>query len=89
VTHYDRDVWMQLHEEKDGYNYIYKPVDDFKVIARNPCKWMDMIETAFLLKSVARTNNLLPWQLVQLVRGWVRMLGLWGIRYLNERLGVE
>jgi hypothetical protein len=27
---YDRDVWMQLHEMKDGYDYICTHVDDFK-----------------------------------------------------------
>jgi hypothetical protein len=36
LTQYDNDIWMQLHEQKDGYDYICTHVDDFKVVAREP-----------------------------------------------------
>jgi hypothetical protein len=51
-TRYDRDVWMRLREEADGYDYICTHVDDFKVVARNPQRWVDEISAVFLLKSV-------------------------------------
>mmetsp|Transcript_52228 Transcript_52228/g.78006 ORF Transcript_52228/g.78006 Transcript_52228/m.78006 type:complete len:1156 (-) Transcript_52228:781-4248(-) len=50
-TRYDRDVWMRLREAKDGYDYICTHVDDFKVCARNPKRWIDLIAGAFCLKS--------------------------------------
>ena len=35
-TRYDRDVWMQMRESDNGYDYICTHVDDFKIAARNP-----------------------------------------------------
>ena len=32
-SRYDRDVWMRLTDAKDGHDYIYTHVDDFKIIA--------------------------------------------------------
>ena len=49
-TRYDRDVWMRLREDKTGYDYICTHVDDFKIIARDPNKWMEMIKQTFLVK---------------------------------------
>jgi hypothetical protein len=51
-TRYDRDVWMRLREEHDGYDYICTHVDDFKIVARVPNRWMEQISAVFLLKSV-------------------------------------
>ena len=51
-TRYDRDIWMCLREKRDGYDYICTHVDDFKVVARDPKHWMDLIENKFVLKSV-------------------------------------
>jgi hypothetical protein len=49
---YDRDVWMQLREMKDGYKYICTHVDDFKIVAKEPEQWHDQISSSFLLKSI-------------------------------------
>jgi hypothetical protein len=49
-TRYDRDVWMQLREMKDGYDYICTHVDDFKIVAKEPERWRDQISSSFLLK---------------------------------------
>lgn len=51
-TRYDNDMWLKLRDTKDGYDYICTHVHDFKVVARNPKYWMDLIESKFVLKSV-------------------------------------
>lgn len=56
ATRYDRDVWMRLREECDGYDYICTHVDDFKIVARDPSRWQEQISAAFLLKSVGPPN---------------------------------
>ena len=50
ATRYDRDVWMRLREEKDGYDYLCTHVDDFKVVAKDPQRWVNAISGAFQLK---------------------------------------
>jgi hypothetical protein len=52
ATRYDRDVWMRLREEQDGYDYICTHVDDFKIVARDPERWKSLISAAFMLKSI-------------------------------------
>ena len=49
-SRFDRDVWMRLRDEKDGYDYICTHVDDFKIVARDPQRWLDLIKGAFLVK---------------------------------------
>jgi Reverse transcriptase (RNA-dependent DNA polymerase). len=49
-TCYDRDVWMRLRESGDGYDYICTHVDDFKIVAKDPKHWMEMIKGTFLVK---------------------------------------
>ena len=49
-TRYDRDVWMRLRESNDGYDYICTHVDDFKIVGKDPSKWMRRIEQTFLVK---------------------------------------
>jgi hypothetical protein len=49
-THYDHEIWMRLCESMDGYNYICTHVDDFKIIAKQPECWMDMVKGTFLVK---------------------------------------
>jgi hypothetical protein len=51
-TQNDKDMWMHLREEADGYDYICSHVDDFKVVARKPQRWVNEISALFLLKSV-------------------------------------
>jgi len=47
---YDEDVWMQLQDTNDGYDYICTHVDDFKIAAKDPHAWMDLISKGFLVK---------------------------------------
>ena len=54
-TRFDRDVWMRLREPTDdasssGYDYICTHVDDFKIVAKDPERWMNHIEQTFLVK---------------------------------------
>jgi len=49
-SRFDRDVWMRLREEKDGYDYICTHVDDFKIAARDPDRWLEQIKATFLVK---------------------------------------
>ena len=35
-SHFDRDVWMRLRDDKTGYDYICTHVVDFKVVAKDP-----------------------------------------------------
>ena len=48
---YDQDVWMCLHEDKIGKDYICTHVDDFKIVASDPDCWLTQISGVFLLKS--------------------------------------
>ena len=46
---------MRLREptgdtSSDGYDYICTHVDDFKIVARDPERWMRHIEQTFLVK---------------------------------------
>lgn len=50
-TRYDRDVWMRLRETNDGYDYICTHVDDFKIVAKDPDKWLTKIKERFLVKT--------------------------------------
>jgi hypothetical protein len=53
ATRYDRDVWMRLQEEQDGYDYICtQHVDDFKIVARDLERWKLLISAALMLKSI-------------------------------------
>ena len=49
-SRYDRDVWLRPREEKDGYDYVCTHVDDFKIVARDPDKWLKYIQDSFLVK---------------------------------------
>ena len=49
-TRYDRDVWLRLRDDKDGYDYICTHVDDFKIVAREPEKWLQYVQDSFLVK---------------------------------------
>ena len=42
-SRFDRDVWMLLHGQNNGYDYICTHVDDLKVIVKNPMYWIDLI----------------------------------------------
>ena len=55
-TRFDRDVWMRLRDDKTGYDYICTHVDDFKVVAKDPIKWIDRIAGAFLIKEHGPRN---------------------------------
>ena len=33
---FDRDVWMHLRDDQDGYDIIYTHIDGFKVVAEDP-----------------------------------------------------
>ena len=48
---FDRDVWMRMREDNEGYDYICTHVDDFKVCAKDPKRWINAIANVFLLKS--------------------------------------
>jgi hypothetical protein len=50
---------MRLHESVDGYNYICTHVDDFKIIAKHPEHWMDMVKGTFLVKESGEPNHYL------------------------------
>ena len=52
ATRYDRDVWMRVREEQDGYDYVCTHVDDFKIVAKDPERWKSLISVTFLLKSI-------------------------------------
>ena len=47
---FDRDLWMRMRNSSDGYDYICTHVDDFKVVAKDPTKWVDRIASVFLVK---------------------------------------
>jgi len=50
ATRYDRDVWIRLREDDEGYDYICTHVDDFKIVARDPERWMTQIKGVFCIK---------------------------------------
>jgi hypothetical protein len=56
------DVWIQLHEMKDSYDYICTHVDDFKIVAKEPEQCRDQISSSFLLKSIGPPSlTILEW----------------------------
>ena len=50
-TCYDHDVWMRMHEDGTGYDYICTHMDDFKIVAHDPNHWLTQFSGVFLLKS--------------------------------------
>ena len=42
-TRYDRDVWIRMRDSKDGFDYIYTHIDEFKVVAKDTGLWIDRI----------------------------------------------
>lgn len=55
-TRYDGDVWMLECPNRNGYDYIYTHVDDFKVIADDPGVYIDRIASAFFVKEYGPPN---------------------------------
>ena len=51
-TRYDRDLWIQARDDGTGYDYICTHVDDFKIVGKDPMKWMKQIQSRFLVKTV-------------------------------------
>ena len=49
-TRFDRDVWMRVRESDDGYDYICTHVDDFKIVAKDAFRWLNLIKDQFLVK---------------------------------------
>ena len=49
---YDHDVWMRLRDDHSGYDYLCTHVDDFKIVAADPDRWIEHIKAVFHLKSV-------------------------------------
>jgi len=47
-TCFDRDVWIK--DRGDGYDYICTHVDDFKIIAKEPQKYMDSLKAVYDIK---------------------------------------
>jgi hypothetical protein len=52
-TRYDRDVWLRMREDDEGYDYVCTHVDDFKIVAKAPNRWMHKIRSSFLVKSAS------------------------------------
>jgi len=44
---YDRDTWMRMRVNADGYDYICTHVDDFNIVAKYPDHWINLIEDVF------------------------------------------
>ncbi|CAJ1939864.1 unnamed protein product [Cylindrotheca closterium] len=55
-SRYDRDVWMRLREDNEGYDYLCTHVDDFKVVAKDPQRWVNAIAGAFQLKCFGKPD---------------------------------
>jgi hypothetical protein len=51
-TRYDKDIWIQLNEAGDCYDYICTHVDDFMIVGTNPQSVMDMIQSIYAVKSI-------------------------------------
>jgi hypothetical protein len=49
ASRYDQDVWFHVCEDKSGYDYICTHVDDFKIIAKDPWKYMKIIQSQYIL----------------------------------------
>jgi hypothetical protein len=48
----DQDVWFCGHEDKSGYDYICTHVDDFKIVAKDPWKYMKIIQSQYIVKDI-------------------------------------
>ncbi|CAJ1962164.1 unnamed protein product, partial [Cylindrotheca closterium] len=56
LSRYDRDVWMRLREDIEGYDYLCTHVDDFKVVAKDPQRWVNAFAGAFQLKCFGKPD---------------------------------
>ena len=50
-SRYNRDMWMELNDDKDGYDYICTHVDDFKIILKYVDKKLQKISHSFFVTS--------------------------------------
>jgi hypothetical protein len=55
-SRFDRDVWMRLRDDNNGFDYICTHVDDSKVVGKDPMVWIDRITGAFLIKEHGPRN---------------------------------
>ena len=54
-SRYDRDVWLRNRAldgdgHDPGYDYICTHVDDFKIVAKDPDRYMEQIKAVFVIK---------------------------------------
>jgi hypothetical protein len=52
ALHSDQDVWLCVHEDKSGYDYICTHVDDFKIVTKDPWKYMKIIQSQYIVKDI-------------------------------------
>ena len=74
-SRYDGDVWMQLRENKDEYDYICTHVNDFMIVARDPRRWLDPLQEHFLLKTAGPPKTYLGNYLVNEEEIGIRRMG--------------
>ncbi|CAJ1970455.1 unnamed protein product [Cylindrotheca closterium] len=55
-SRYDCDVWMRLREDNKGYDYLCTHMNDFKVVAKDPQRWVNAIAGAFQLKCFGKPD---------------------------------
>jgi hypothetical protein len=48
----DQDVWLCLHEDELGYDYISIQVDDFTIATKEPFQWMGEIQSCYIIKDI-------------------------------------
>ena len=51
-TRADPDLWIKKSEEYNGYDYIATHVDDLLIAAKDPTKYMNMIEQEFFVRNI-------------------------------------
>ena len=48
----DPDLWMKMNEEENGYDYIATHVEDLIIMAKEPQRYMSMIEQEFAVRNI-------------------------------------
>ena len=82
---YDRDVWMRLRDDHSGYDYLCTHVDDFKIVAADPDRWIEHIKAVFHIKSVGPPRII--WAMI-IIGAPARRRGFWAVQHTSRSVSV-
>lgn len=55
-SHFDQDVWLRMHKDGSGYDYIVTHMDDFMITAKDPHAFMQSIQKTYMVKDIGKPS---------------------------------